>query len=208
MPSQPISEYQFQKLLEEVAKEKNFRIRLRDTLFYELMYYLGLRPMEARCIEIPHINFLEKKIFIPADHNKERQADDIFIPDFIWNRILDYLQKRKIKSHWLFPCLLHHSKEKDIVQDSRCQQRDFTNRLKRLGFIHVNYVDRQGIPRYNLNLYSFRKRFGTFAYKKTRCPQTTALLLRQYDKQLKSVWRYVFAVQKEERKQLMQELYN
>jgi len=85
---------------------------------------------------------------------------------------------------------------------------DFARRMKELGFAHVSYFDKQGIPRYNLNLYSFRKRFGTFVYKKTRCAKTTANLLRHYDPQLKSVWRYIFTAEKEERKQIMQRLYN
>ncbi len=207
MPSQPITECQFKELLKEAQKEKNLRIRIRDALMYELMYYLGLRPMECRCIEISHIDFSAREIFIPANHNKERHPDNISIPLFLWKKIMIYLQKRRMKSKWLFPCMLHHSEEKDIVLDSRCQQREFTKRIRQLGFLHISFIDKQGLPRYNLNLYSFRKRFGTFAYRKTGCPQKTALLLRQYDPQFKSVWAYVFIVKKEERKELINELY-
>lgn len=208
MPSQPITDDHFKKLLEETARENNKVIAMRDTLIYEITLFLGLRPGECRLIEISHINFLSQEIFIPADNNKERNEDDVFIPDFLWNKIRVYLELRKIKSKWLFPCILHHCEKKDIVLDEKTMQWNFTNRLKNLGILKVSFIDKQGKPRYNYNLYSLRKRFGTFVYKKTRCPQTTALLLRQYDKQLKSVWRYIFAVEKEERKEIMQEIYN
>jgi hypothetical protein len=73
-------------------------------------------------------------------------------------------------------CLFNFSaiSEIDILLSKR-----FTERLIVLGILHTSFIDKQGRPRYHINLYSFRKRFGTFAYKKTRCPQTTALLLFQ-----------------------------
>ncbi len=59
-----------------------------------------------------------------------------------------------------------------------------------------------------MNLYSFRKAFGTFVYVKTRDPKITASLLRQYDPALKSVWRYISFAEKENRKELMKMIYS
>ena len=204
MPSQPITELQFQKLLEETRKTKNKFIVNRDILMYELLFYLGLRPSECRLIKVQHISFSEKTIFIPAQNNKQHNEDVVYMPEFIQDKILNYLRKRKINSNWLFPCAKNYSS----VMIYGTFARKFTKRLTTLEVLNVSYIDKQGRPRYHLNLYSFRKRFGTFAYKKTRCPQTTALLLRHTDKQYKAVWSYIFAVQKEERKEIMQELYN
>jgi len=208
MPSQPISEFQFGELLIETEKSKNRFIAKRDSLFYEILYYLGLRPMECRCIELNHINFNEHTIFIPAENNKERQSDTINIPDFLWVKIIRYLNEREIESKWLFPSCLYSQRKKDYCVCYKQTERTFDNRMRRLGYLHISFIDRNKKPRYNLNLYSFRKRFGTFVYRKTRDPQTTALMLRQYDKQLKSVWRYVFAVQKEDRKDIINHLYS
>jgi len=207
MPSQPITEYQFEKLLELTRRERNKFIVERDCLYYELCYYLGFRPSEARLIKISYINFAEKSIFIPAENNKERHADNFPIPDFILDKIRKYILKMPFKTAWLFPCYWNVLRKKDIPIHIWCLQRDFTRRIRALGFLYVSFVDKHGFSRYNLNLYSFRKRFGTFIYKKTHCPQTTALMLRQYDRQLKSVWSYVFNVQKEERGELMKKIY-
>jgi integrase len=208
MASQPITEHQFNLLLERVKDtEKNKDIAMRDTLLFEICYYLGFRPGEARLIEVSQINFHEKTIYIPAINNKERHEDNFPIPEFMLEKIKNYLQRRSIKSKWLFPCLLHHNEKEDKVLLQREPQRKFTEHMRGLGFLHVSYYDKQGKPRYNLNLYSFRKRFGTQAYLKLKCPKKTANLLRHYDPQLKSVWRYVFTAQKEERGDLINELY-
>lgn len=204
MPSRPITDEQFKRLIEITAKEKNKFIAMRDILMYFLDVLLGFRPSESRLIELTHIDFTEKTIFIPAENNKERQADDVYVPDFIIRLIRYYLSKRKIKSKWLFPS----SKNNLIPICYKQCQRNFTNRLKRAGMLNLSFYDKSGKPRYNLNLYSFRKKFGTFVYKKSnRCPQTTALMLRHRDKKLSSVWSYVFAVEKENRKEIMESLY-
>lgn len=204
MPSQPISELQLQKLLEETSKTKNKFIAMRDCLMYELAFYLGLRPSECRLIEISHINFEENKIFIPADHNKEHQEDFVYMPEFIQKKIISYLKHRKIKSNWLFPSF----RDPSVAPTYKVFQFNFNKRMQNLGILQLSYLDKSGMPRYHLNLYSFRKHFGTFVYKKTRCPQTTALLLRHSDKQYKAVWSYIFAVKREEREGIMQQLYS
>jgi len=207
MPSQPITEYQFERLLKETRKEKNKFIAERDILHYELMYYLGLRPSESRLIQISHINFQEKNMFIPAENNKERHSDYFPIPDFVLNKIKKYILKMPFKSQWLFPCALNQIRNQDKPVIIKCLQENFKRRIQSLGYLHICFFDKNNFPRYNLNLYSFRKHFGTYIYKKTRCPQTTALLLRQYDRQLKSVWSYIFNVQKEERKMIIEQIW-
>ncbi|MEK6760704.1 MAG: site-specific integrase [Nanoarchaeota archaeon] len=203
MPSQPITEFQFEKLLEETRNEKNLEVSRRDILFYKLLYFLGLRPSEARLIKILEIDINENKIFIPAENNKEKQSGNIFIPDFLMRDIFNFILFRKIKSVWLFPSLM---KTSSPICYKQCEM-NLKNRLKKLGLLHQSFTDGSGRPRYQLNLYSFRKRFGTSAYLKLgNCPIKTAKLLRHEDPQLKSVWMYIkFAT---DAKSLMQELYS
>jgi len=207
MPSQPITEEQFKQLLQETKKEKNKFIQRRDSLMYKILYHLGLRPGECRLIELSHLNFKEQTLFIPAKNNKERQEDEVWFPDFLMFDIKKYLQERGVNSRWLFPGGLNKARNQDVPVDSRTTQFKFSERMKSLGFMQLSYYDKSNNPHYTLNLYSFRKRFGTFIYIKTRDPKITANLLRHYDKELKSVWSYVFFAEKGERKQLMQQIY-
>jgi len=205
MPSRPITDEQYEKLLTEVSREKvSSFVKKRDVLYYKMLWFLGLRPGECRLIKVSQINFVDKTIFIPAQNNKERHEDYIFVPEFLFEKIIEYLRTRKVKSEWVFP---NYHKRSDPV-GTRTTQRAFTNRMKKLGFIHLSYYDKANVPRYNLNLYSFRKHFETFVYvKMQRDPKITANLLRHRDPALKSVWRYIFWAEDSERKNLMQELY-
>ena len=91
--------------------------------------------------------------------------------------------------------------------DSRQHQRNFTERLRRLGFLHISFIDKQGKPRYNYNLYSLRKRFGTEVYKATKCPEKTRIMLRQRDRSCRSVWSYIDIEQSEQTEKIMGEVY-
>lgn len=207
MPSQPISENQYNKLLEETRKERNEFVRLRDELMYVLSWHLGLRPMELRCIKICHIDLNEKTLFIPAEHNKERHEDYVPLKDELIKKIKDYLINRKIESVWLFPCFHNKFRHRDLPVHARTHERNFTERMRRLGFLNMSFLDGQNKPRYNFNLYSIRKRFGTRAYIKfNHDPQKTANVLRHYDRTFRSIWNYVIFAEKERRRELMNEL--
>ena len=206
MSSQPITRYQFRKLIKITKKENNRFIALRDSLMYEFAYYLGLRPMEIRCIRLSHINFQEHILFIPAENNKERNSDNFPISKRVFIKLITYLKKRKTSSEWLFPCYWNHDRKQDVPVDKRTFERNFSRRIMELGFIQCSFIDRQNLPRYNLNLYSFRKRFGTAAYKKFKCPKRTANLLRQYDPSLQSVWRYIYFAENENRGKLLNKI--
>lgn len=209
MPSQPITDYQFKELLTSTRKMNNKFISARDIMFYEILWFLGFRPSEARLIKISEINFYENTIFIPAENNKERHADYFPIPKKLIKKIKSYIKKIPFRTQWLFPCFHNPTRKKDIPIHIWCVQRDFTNRIRQLGFLHASsfYKDNKR-QTHNLNLYSFRKRFGTHIYKKTKDPQATALLLRQYDRQLKSVWAYVFTAEKDNRRQILEKIYS
>jgi len=175
-------------------------------LMYELQYYLGFRPGEVRLMKVSDVNFGEKTIFIPADNNKERNADNFPVNDFILDKIKTWLQKRKVKSQWLFPCFWNYFRHQDKPVDARTHQRNFTDTMKQLGLIHISKLDAQNMIRYNLNLYSFRHRFGTWAYNKFQCVKKTANVMRHYDLQFKSTWKYIHIAEKERRRGLVEQL--
>jgi integrase len=203
MPSQPITKYQYKKLLKLTNQEKNKFIAERDKLFYRILWTLGFRPSEARLIKISEINFKEKTIFIPAENNKERTSDYFPITFFLLWRIKKYLKKFKFESEWLLPCYLNPNVPVLIFH----LERKFSKRVKKLGFLHESEFYKDGKrKKHNLNLYSFRKHFGTKVYMKTRCPKKTASMLRHRDKELKAVWSYIFIAENEQRRSLLNRL--
>lgn len=207
MPSQPITKYQFKKLLRLTREEKNKFIAQRDELFYRILWTLGFRPSEARLIKISEINFHEKTIFIPAENNKERNSDNFPITFFLRFRIKRYIKKIPFKTEWLFPCYLNIQKQKDNPVIIFQMERKFSERMKTLGELHESSSYKDGKRKmHNLNLYSFRKHFGTKVYLKTNCPKKTASMLRQTDPELKAVWSYVFMAEKEQRRGILNKI--
>ena len=209
MPSKALKDKDFLRLLLLTSQDKNKFIAFRDTLMYYVQRMVGLRPKEARCIKICHINFAESILFIPAENNKEGHSDYRKIPKEVIEIIIRYLHSTKIQkfSKWLFPSC--HNKERgiDVPVHERIHQRSFTRRLKKLGLLHVAFIDKAGIPRYSYNLYSLRKRFGTECYKITKDPHKTRRLLRQRDKSCRSVWNYIEEAESEEIDNLIEEIY-
>ncbi len=199
MASHPITRYQYKKLIKKTRSENNKFISERDCLMVYFERFCGFRPMESRCIQISHIHLKEKFIFIPAENNKEHQEDYFPLRWRVRHRIKKYLKfmKNYQESIWLFPCYWNKDRNQDLPVDARTFQRSYLRRLKELGFIHLSFYDKQGKPRYNLNHYSLRKRFGTEVYHKFKRPEITAMFLRQHDKRYGSVWNYVFLEQQE-----------
>ncbi|MCL5018643.1 MAG: site-specific integrase [Candidatus Pacearchaeota archaeon] len=206
MPSQPITKYQFKKLLKLTRKEKNKFLARRDILYYKILWKLGFRVSEGRLIKISEINFHDKTIFIPAENNKERNSDYFPITFFLRWQIKRYVKKMPFKSQWLFP-RLNQRKQKDSPVSLFQMERVFSERMRELGFLHESSPYKDGKrKKHNLNLYSFRKRFGTAVYRKTHCPKTTASMLRQTDPELKAVWSYVFMAEKEQRRGILNKI--
>lgn len=209
MSSRPITRKEFEALKEETKKDKNPFIARRDLLMYQIMYYHGFRPGECRLIKLSDINFREKTLFIPAQNNKERQQALIHILDFIFEKIKDYLDKRDFKSKWLFPSYLNKIRKRDKVVDPRTVQLNFNKRMKKLNLLHVSYYDKGGFARYDLNIYSFRKRFGTFAYLKFDYDVERAdEVMRHEDQTHRSLWPYVKFAKEVMGKHLVLSLYN
>lgn len=181
-------------------------VSLRNIVMFLVGYHLGLRPAEIRKMKISHLNFEEKTLFIPAENNKQRNEESDFpLPDFICEILFNYIKKIPFKTEWMFPSF----RNPELCIDARNHQRAFTEISRRLNLLYVCYLDRQGNPRYNLNLYSFRHRFGDFAYEKFGYDiKKTAKMLRHYDASCKTTLRYVHTAHKVERRELMNELYS
>lgn len=189
------------------SKADNFA-RLRNCVAIYLMYYLGLRPKESTNIKISHINLERKTLFIPAQNNKQRNADIMPIPDFILEKIIFFIQltrSQKIHSEWLFPSISARASEGRAKRGSYI--RAFRHALKDADMLQTSYIDEQGNQRHNITLYSLRHSFGTLVLQKTKNYRKAAKALRHYDDQCRSVLIYDHTTDHVEREEILQEVY-
>jgi integrase len=212
---QSISEEELKKIIlailkgnpkyKNLSKEKKF-IRLRNIFMIFIQYYMGLRPKEARKIKLKHIDFQNKILFIPAENNKQRNQDNMPIPDIVFNVLLNYIYElKKIfkNSIWLFP-----NKYGNDCIDRGSHIRFFTLALLKSNLLQKSYCDKQNNLRNNLTLYSLRHSFGTNVYSKLKDIKKTASLLRHYDFQCRSTLIYIHTTQNQNRRDLFAEVYN
>jgi len=211
-----ITPEELETILRFIIKPKNSRrptpqenfTRLRNCLALYLMYYLGLRPKESIAIELRHINFEKKMLFIPAQNNKQRNADIMPIPDFILEKIIFFVKltkSQKIDSEWLFPSI--HWKSKEGRATRSVYTKSFKDALIDADMLQTSYIDGQNNPRYNITLYSLRHSFGTLVLRKTKNYKKTAKALRHYDDQCRSVLIYDHTTDHIDRENILQEVY-
>lgn len=144
-----------------------------------MIYFMGLRPQEARLIQIKHIDFKKKRVFIPAANNKIRNDDYVPIPSVVYEPLWIFLKMRSSQfkdSPWLFA-----SKGRQGHSDRNYLSKKFCKILKRLGISQESKLDKAGFVRMNKNLYSLRHSFGTAVYEATKDVRQTAIALRHKD---------------------------
>ncbi len=168
-----------------------------------LQYYLGLRPMEARCIKLAHIK--NKILYIPAENNKQRFQDTLPIPYFIYMKLISYINFRNkffSNKDYLFP------KKDNLPLDRGSHIRFFNFILKKCNLYQKSYNDKKNNARGNLTLNSLRHSFGTFAYSKLHDIKQVACLLRHHDFLCRSTLIYIHTDENRNKLDLFDEIYN
>lgn len=167
-------------------------------------YYMGLRPNSTRLIEIKHINFNDKTVYIPRANSKTRQ-DDIFpIPDLLMNKLWAYLKIRcKVihNSQFLFPNIKGKASDKNYFSDK------IRRMLKNLQISKLSYFDKAGCKRMSKNLYSLRHSFGTRVYQKTHDIKAVAIMLGHHDTLMRCASVYAHISDIQERPRIMKQIY-
>jgi len=213
MPS-IITPKQYEEIKQEIMKVQPYSTnpkkllleKLRRCLQLDLGYYLGLRPDTIRKIEIRHINFQERNLYVPRFNIKTRKDETFYFPDFLFDWLKVYLKQRcKFfkNSKYLFP-----SNSKYGICSRDTLSKYFKRILQRRGLLQLNFIDKAGASRMNLNLYSLRHSFGTRVYQKTKSIKQTAIMLGQTDPLFRCASRYVHICDRQERKLLIKEIYN
>jgi integrase len=167
-----------------------------------IQFYTGLRPKEAKDIQMCEINFKENLLYIPAENNKQRNQDMMPIQDFLMHRIKAYIKIRDkffINSPFLFPSTW--SAERPVYRGTL--MRAFIDAIEFAGYKQTSYIDKKGHKRNNLSIYSLRHSFGTFAMHSLKDTKQVAKLLRHYDPQCRSTYIYMHTEQSFSRKQLL-----
>lgn len=182
--------------------------RMRNVVIFYICYYQGFRPKESQCIEMSHLIFKQKEVYIPAQNNKQRNQDMFPISDFVINLIKEYLRVRNKflkgkKSKWLFPST--RTAENPIYRGTLI--RGFTKAIEMQGIKQVSYVDTQGKRRLNFSIYSLRHSFGTNAMGKMKDIKQVAKVLRHYDPKCRSTYIYVHTDAVASRKELLNSVY-
>lgn len=202
----------FKSILQEKTKRKltpyeNF-LRVRNCMMILMAYLLGLRPKETTDIKLIHIDFLKNSLYIPAEHNKQRNEDKIPIPNFLMNKIISYMKLRKKffeLNEWLFPNRSGKTTRAKLERNTYATL--FKSALKRARLLQISYIDKKNQKRTNYTLYSLRHSFGTFVYSKTRDIRKTALALRHYDFQCRSTLTYIHTAQSLDRLKIFDEIF-
>lgn len=215
MPSpQPLTDEEFRRLIDEIMKVKPFCKNVELALFNSwkfatmlwFHYYLGLRPRCVRLIEIRHIDFRNKTLFVPAMNAKMRVADTFPIPDVLYKKLMVWLKIRCKISHnskWLFPS----SRFPFGCIDKNYLGEKVRKILKKLNISKISWLDNAGSMHYNKCLYSVRHGFGLRVWKKTHNIKYVQIMLGQHDKLMRSVSRYVMMSEDEERGQILQKVW-
>lgn len=147
--------------------ERKF-IWMRNLCFFSTMWFIGCRPKESYAALISDVDLINDNFFINGDRNKTRKTRIRKIPFQLKNIFIEYI-KWKIKvfpnSKFLFPSI-----KTDSFVTKRSVQKCFQKILKKINLFEINYIDKKQVPRYTLNLYSFRKGHATYLYEKTGDP--------------------------------------
>jgi len=163
-------------------------VKIRDATMLFVAYALGLRPGETTKIRMQHLDLEDGILFIPAENNKQRYSDNIPLPSFIIDRIFYYL-KLKNKFYEWSPFLFPNVKGAELSRGN--YEKMFRKYLKKTELYQVNYIDKKGLNRANINLYSLRKSFGTRVWDKTRDILKTSIALRHRDRLFRTVMAYI-----------------
>ncbi|MBS3087010.1 tyrosine-type recombinase/integrase [Candidatus Pacearchaeota archaeon] len=207
---QIFSEKLFRKTMKTYLEEsKNKSLysrfsRMRNVVIFYICYYQGFRPKEAFCIEVSHLIFEQKEIYIPAQNNKQRNQDMFPMSDFIISLIKEFMIVREEflsgkTSKWLFPST--RNPESPVYRGTLI--RGFTRAIESQELKQVSYVDAQGKRRLNLSIYSLRHSFGTNAMMKMKDIKQVAKVLRHYDVKCRSTYIYVHTDAQSSRRELL-----
>jgi len=172
--SRPLTLREFEKIIsycrkkQNKVKNKNLKfVYFRNACLFSLLWFIGCRPREAYASLLTDLDLRNNTFFINGDRNKVKKSRTRKIPKKLRNILVEYLQqKNKLfpNSKYLFPSI------KNNCIARRSLQLEFQRILKSLNLLEVNFIDNKNVPRYSLNLYSFRKGHGTYLYEKTGDP--------------------------------------
>ena len=172
--SRAITKNEYERLIRHLADKfwnttspnRKF-VYLRDACLYSMMWNIGLRPKESYGAKLSDIRLEDRLFFVDSSRNKTRKPRIRKIPKSIVKLLEKYLCIRKSlfqRNKYLFPSI----SGKCISR--RTLQINFERVLRNLGLLEIEYVDKRGIPRYTINLYSFRKGHATYLYEETGDP--------------------------------------
>ncbi len=215
MPSpQPLTEEEFRKIIDEIMKVKpyckNVELALFNSWKFATMlwfhYYLGLRPRTVRLIEIKHLDFKNRILFVPAMNVKTRAADNFPIPDVLYVKLIVWLKVRcKLihNSKWLFPS----SKFPFNCQDKNYLGGKVRKILKKLDISRPSWKDKSGMIHYNKCLYSIRRSFATKVWQRTKNIKFVEIALGHHDPLMRNAWRYISICEDEERPEIFRQVW-
>jgi integrase len=200
---QVISEEEFNRAITIYYKDKPCFTRMRNCLLFSLCMFMGLRPKEAKNIQMQHINFVEKQIYIPADSNKQRNQDLMPMPQFIVEKLKKYItiRNRLFDSQYLFPSNRGGEIERGTLM------RAFSKMIKLAGLSQISYTDKQGNKRRNISIYSLRHSFGTNVMHEYKDNKIVAKALRHYDPQCRSTYVYIHTDAQVSRKEILERVW-
>lgn len=214
---QIITEEEFSKILYIIISEKkkktysgNYQVfcKLRDCMVYSMMFYLGLRPKECYEAKKEHINLDKKEWLIPYFNNKQRQTDIIPIPDFIFDKLLNYIEFSNncgfSNSEWLFPTK-HYMSSGRLSRSSINDKFNYYCNLA--GLSRIMYKDADGMNHRNLHPYCLRHSFGTHAYEVLGDINKVRILMRHKDIRCRATFLYVHITDNNKRKEFLDNLY-
>ena len=166
-----ISKEELSKVILTIARSTRYDkygagkfLRIRDATIQLFLFYTGLRPSEALNLKWADIDFNNRMIHIDALSNKERNEMSAVLTlpaERIINQYRYELELMNIKCEFVFPALWTW---KPITVDSAGKL--FRILAKEAGINEVNFYLDSGKPRYKLNMYSYRRKFGTEVYNK------------------------------------------
>lgn len=208
-----ITHEEFQKVVKFIIEERDSCSDIWYSKFCKIkwimqlyfIYYLGLRPNEARLIELKHVDLEKKTIYIPSKNAKTKNDDIVPIPNFIYGPLVRFMRLRQLYFHgnpYLFS-----SKSRKGITDRNYLSLKFRLILLKIGISKVTYVDILNKKRKNKNLYSLRHAFGARVWESTHDLIKTANALRHHDDSFRTAMVYSHINEDEMREDTFKEIY-
>jgi len=220
MPSTQITEDELKRIVNHMMKVKPYSKNVDCQIFNSWKWvtmlwfgnFMGLRPRSVRLIEINHMDFRNKSLYVPAMNSKTRTDENYPMPEILIKKLKIYLIIRShylknIKgtySYYLFPS----SKNPKKPIDKNYLGEKLRKILIELNIARLSFIDKSGHRKLNKSLYGLRKAFATRVYLKTGRIEDVETMLGHHDKMMRNAWVYIDIAKELERPKIMRTIWN